>query len=126
MKFGFRRQKEEKQKVKQVATREDMDTEAIREAIKSATGVTVSTTPNVATGTVATPSSSAIAAPNPEIGEINPLEGGRQVGILILPATRDVMDFWTLYKSVQRSGIPNHVGIFNKVNGLWTEEQLPE
>ena len=50
-------------------------------------------------------------------------QDGRQLGILILPGTRDVMEFWTLYQSIQKSGIPSHVAVFNKANGVWSEEQ---
>jgi hypothetical protein len=86
-------------KAKEVAADGEVEAEAIREAIKSAAVKQASEKPE---------------------------QDGRQLGILILPGTRDVMEFWTLYKSIQKSGIPNHVAVFSKADGVWTEEQSPE
>lgn len=96
MRFGFGRGS----KAKEVAADGEVEAEAIREAIKSAAAKQAS--------------------------ENKPEPDGRQLGILILPGTRDVMEFWTLYKSIQKSGIPNHVAVFSKTDGVWAEEQSPE
>ena len=93
MRFGFSRGS----KAKEVVADDEVEAEAIREAIKSAA--------------------------TKQASESRPEQDGRQLGILILPGTRDVLEFWTLYKSIEKSGIPSHVGIFNKANGTWSEEQ---
>lgn len=116
MRFGFKREKPQTS-AGQVTEKEEIDAKTLREAINSAKATTANPPPSQAT----------YAAPH-EINEndSNAPDGSKQVGILILPETQNVMDFWVLYQSIQKSGVPNHVGIFNKTNGVWLEEQLSE
>jgi hypothetical protein len=116
MRFGFRREKP-KASAEQTIAKEDMDAETLRRAINSAKVARIS----------AQEIANAYAVQH-ELNESDTSipEGTKQVGILILPESQNVMDFWTLYQSVQQSGVPNHVGVFTKTNGAWLEEKLSE
>lgn len=115
MRFGFKREKP-KANAGQVTAKEEIDANTLREAINSAKVATPAPRPTTA------------YAVQHEMNEkdSNVPDGTKQVGILILPESQNVMDFWTLYQSIQKSGVPNHVGVFNKTNGVWLEEQLSE
>ncbi|MGH9923497.1 MAG: hypothetical protein ACRD38_12165 [Nitrososphaerales archaeon] len=108
MRFGLSRKGKEEKPARQVSAKKemnaDLENELIRDAILRAAA---------AKATRPEPVIEAPAAPT----------STRQLGILLLPETQDLMEFWTLYQSVQKSGIPAHVGIFSNVTGTWTEEQ---
>ncbi len=49
-----------------------------------------------------------------------------QMGILLLPDTHDVVEFWTLYRRIEESGLKSHVGLFKKISNKWAEQLFPE
>lgn len=49
-------------------------------------------------------------------------EDSEMLCIILLPETQDVQELSTLYKSIQDSGLVNHLGVFRKRKGMWVEQ----
>lgn len=116
MKFGFRREKT-KVNAEQTTAGQQVDPNTLREAIRS---TAAATTP------AQNPATAYTIQHEINKNDSNIPDGTKQVAILILPESHNVMDFWTLYQSIQKSGVPSHVGVFSRTNGVWLEEQLSE